>query len=902
MDSKWLWAKFNASNPNSFHPLLYHLLDTAAVALELSVRRFSPAKRFFITKFFQNCNETDAMHLLALFASLHDIGKATPPFQMKNHTLCCKLKEESFWFPSATPNAPRHELLSQRIIKHEFGLVLDKIIGDDIAKRIQKAAGGHHGYFPNSISLPKIGVREFYGDEKWKNARNAIIKELLRVLNIAEPRQPHRFADGARPLVFQYWLTGFITLCDWIASMERFFPYTWEETIPAEKYFTAAKERAACSLEQCGFYSITDRAPLPEFNKLFPGYEPRTQQAEIIKYINLLNDSNGPHLIIIEAPMGVGKTEAAFICSEILNDKGKKSGAYIAMPTQATSNQMYGRYLSFIKARLPSGTNAAFELLHSASELALENVKAIPAPANVASDDNGEQTGHIEAHDWFRPKKRGLLAPYAVGTVDQALISVLSTKHNYLRLFGLNEKVIIFDEVHSYDVYMSAILKRLLLWAKNYGVSVILLSATLPGAKRNELIAAYATGEPLNDGQYPRLTVANNSGVRTYPLTPTEKKTVILRRGDMSDAELSSLIEKKALEGGRIAVICNTVKRAQMLYTAFRKTPAGKSNWAKLLHARFTAGRRAEIENEVLKIFGKSGTRNNTTVLFSTQIIEQSLDIDFDFMITELCPIDLLLQRAGRLHRFDLLNRPDEMKNPELLWLDQADSFFTNPYNGSPYSRYILLRTQRELKKHESIIVPDDIEPLVESVYAERQCSGNDDVLMQSLEKQFNEKQQKEEETASGKLIPEPATEDEGYYSTEELLDDENPEIHKTLAAATRLGEPSVRTVCIHKREEACCLADRAGTIIDLTKQPEGDTVKKILEAVVPLSGRKQRRGILESAATKPPESWKRNPALRYLRILIFENGTCANGSINIQFDNELGIIYGNLNNHTEEE
>ena len=325
------------------------------------------------------------------------------------------------------------------------------------------------------------------------------------------------------------------------------------------------------------------------------------------------------------------------------------------MPTTATSNQMHERTTNFLSRQL--GRQIEPLLVHS--QALLRDLPDQGDPVEEREHEGDAASGQA----WFLPRKKSLLAPYGVGTVDQALMSILQTKHFFVRLLGLSHKVVIFDEVHAYDAYMSELFERLLTWLRAVGASVIILSATLPEKTRQKLARAYAgsTGAAAAATLYPRLTFADAGGiVNAIALTPPPTKTLQFDWMSREKEDIVTKLRELLVDGGCAAVICNTVTRAQELFRAIRDLPEKLCDDENLIlfHARFPMAWREEIEQKVLHKFGPGGekgkrdpARPQKAIVVATQVIEQSLDLDFDIMISDHAPVDLLLQRSGRLQR-----------------------------------------------------------------------------------------------------------------------------------------------------------------------------------------------------------------------------------------------------------
>ena len=273
-----------------------------------------------------------------------------------------------------------------------------------------------------------------------------------------------------------------------------------------------------------------------------------------------------------------------------------------------------------------------------------------------------ETGGEIRAGEWFTSKKRALLSEYGVGTVDQAILPILPVRHNFVRLWGLANRVVLFDEIHAYDAYTGTLLVHLLRWLLALGSSVVLLSATLPPSIRRKLAGVVGACLPEQEIGYPRLTVFCPGGVEQSHFEADPERRLTLRlQGIAPDLpSMHSALEERLVNGGMGLALVNTVQRAQELYQLFPEGEplehegqrVGKrladGTEVLLFHARFPANRRQAREDVVLEIFGEGGRRNGTKILLATQVAEQSLDLDFDVIATDLAPIDLVLQRAGR--------------------------------------------------------------------------------------------------------------------------------------------------------------------------------------------------------------------------------------------------------------
>ena len=411
---------------------------------------------------------------LAFLAGLHDLGKISPGFQDKRHDL--RPFEDEFQYRGNFE--PNHGLTSGWAIVNEiapsFGWP------KPMAQRLAHSVAAHHGSF---LDLRKNAGSDCYGGSFWTKLRLAAAKELAECFEV-EPRSLADLPPPSWAWVVQF--AGFVSVCDWLGSDESSFPMTAPGDVL--EYKEKAEERAKCALDRHQWTGWRADDSLPEFRAVFDfKANPLQELCE-----ETARAAYEPTLMIVEAPMGLGKTEAAFRAADHLVSRQGQAGVYFALPTQATSNQLFRRMRNFLERRFPD-QNLQYHLLHGHSELN-EDYKAL-RPSGI-EDDNGTREGSVRAGEWFRARKRGLLAEFGVGTVDQALIGVLQARHFFVRLYGLAQKTVILDEVHAYDAYTSTLMERLILWLAALDCNVILLTATLPWQKRRDFVHAFnPTGE-----------------------------------------------------------------------------------------------------------------------------------------------------------------------------------------------------------------------------------------------------------------------------------------------------------------------------------------------------------------------------------------------------------------------
>lgn len=716
-----LWAK-----TNPFHPLHCHMIDTGCVAraiLENSpyiVERFCDAT---------GCPRPSAANWLAYLTALHDIGKCHASFQAKGpDTLLTPLREAGLICTELNGKF-RHEALSARWL---MDYLVDELCWPKPeALTVSAAIRGHHGDFLADDPVEELSLQR----KQWAPLRRQL-QNIVRSAFAPSDWQP-RFQDHSSAGVL---LSGLVVLSDWIASNEQLLPWTGSG-MDCESYAALSGERARAAVTRLGLHlSPPWPAGLP-FGEVWKAEDFRQPRPIQARCEELCREGIRPGMAIIEAPMGEGKTEAAvYLAIQWLAITGQK-GLYMALPTAATSNQMYGRLKAFLEWHDPAAAATA-RLVHGMAWMLDE---ATPDGSPELSD--GSAHAQEMASEWFRPKKRSLLTSYGVGTIDQALMSVLHVKHGFLRLFGLVGKVLVVDEVHAYDAYMSQILTLLLRWCGVLRIPVILLSATLPEERRRSLLAAYdpdGMGEASpREGQapYPLLTFTRGGRRPLEDAVTGSARNLTVRlvkhTGLLGNAAgVAREVWTSAKHGGCYCVIANTVDSAQQIFRELRLLldEEGREDVLLLLfHARFRAGVRQDIEERTTELFGKRSLlppgnpqrteRPRCAILVATQVVEQSLDLDFDEMFTEIAPVDLLLQRAGRLHRHYRPERPTG---------DEARLHLLAPGEGRPefgstervYHRFVLLKTLISLEPHGTLRLPVDIRPLVEQVYDGRAEPG----------------------------------------------------------------------------------------------------------------------------------------------------------------------------------
>ncbi|MDH4319842.1 MAG: CRISPR-associated helicase Cas3', partial [Desulfobulbaceae bacterium] len=366
-------------------------------------------------------------------------------------------------------------------------------------------------------------------------------------------------------------------------------------------------------------------------------------------------------------------------------------------------------------------------LIHGNSWLMTTSVGIEPAKTDQETEAADDAR---TARDWFASPKRALLAPFGVGTVDQALLGVVAAKHFFVRHFALAGKVVIIDEVHSYDLYTGTLIDKLISTLEGLGCTVIVLSATLSGRRRGQIVSQSCDPEDDTAQPYPLIT-GRMEGTEFAPVSAAPPTSRTIQVAFVTVGAATEEAVQLARHGGTVLWICNTVDAAQQQYRKFMGL-AQDSIQVGLLHSRFPFWRREELEAEWMERLGKDSKNRRGSILVATQVVEQSVDLDADLMITELAPTDMLLQRLGRLWRHERGERP--LNTPRFLIIEEDRDLDTLRIlkakeiveclgrKAKVYAPFILLRSLEVWREQSEVSIPGHIRRLIESTYEERDC------------------------------------------------------------------------------------------------------------------------------------------------------------------------------------
>lgn len=650
------WGKASAQSEGGerFHLLPFHSLDVAASG-QVLIRLPHFSLRPLAEELGWSLSHVES--LFVLFLAMHDLGKFARAFQ----GLVPDLSPELVPADREKAYGKRHDTLGWMLWCEDLSGNSDTLFLPDSAHEFwsvwMRAVVGHHGKPPlehEGGGLIALDVGEYFLRSDRRAAR-AFVGELVGWLCPGDLRSPGR--EQLVVLKRHAWrIAGLAVLADWLGSNQEYFPYR-SRALPLRDYWPAAQRQAQQAVAAAGleWHAIREWThPLQLFDYL-------SDPTPLQQYAATVPLEDGPQLFLLEDVTGAGKTEAALILSQRLMQSGLAHGLYFALPSMATANQMYQRVGVVYRRLYVPDSQPSLILSHGARQLVEGYRLSVLQPTDQRDDcryqpDEGSASAQCNA--WLADnRKKALLADVGVGTLDQALLAVLPARHQSLRLLGLAGKVLLVDEVHAYDAYMLSLLKSLLTAHARQCGSVILLSATLPLSIRDELLGAYRSGLGSNDGngledaRYPMAVQAGRQ-LRWHACAtrPQVRREVQVHALHDEEAALSLIVEQ-ARAGRCIAWIRNTVEDARRAHAML----VGRVQASDLLlfHSRYAMGDRLDIEGDVLARFGKysSSVERAGRVLIGTQVLEQSLDFDVDVMVSDLAPVDLLIQRAGRLQR-----------------------------------------------------------------------------------------------------------------------------------------------------------------------------------------------------------------------------------------------------------
>ncbi|MBV1932821.1 MAG: CRISPR-associated helicase Cas3' [Porticoccaceae bacterium] len=739
------WGKANPATQDqktAYHLLPYHSLDVAAVGHSLLQSHVTLRKRLASL---MRLPEDQAVVWCVFLLGVHDLGKFAETFQQLRPDL-----RQQFW-PAETISKKnysiRHDSLGEMLWTQKLssGLFSDAglEVGDFVTDTLPcwlNPVFGHHGWPPSAqervknhfVQHDQQAAQEFVQD--WQNLIQPDFESAAK-LDLQEDWQCQQKKAS-------WLLAGVAVLADWLGSNQEIFTYRSTPMPLADYWYNLALPRADQAVKESGLLPKQPKSTQP-LTCLFPKIATPTSLQAHCEQVAI---SSEPQLFILEDVTGAGKTEAALMLAHRLMSSGLAQGLYIGLPTMATANAMYERMTETYQRLYETGEIPSLILSHSARHLSEKFQQSLLKAQSNEQNYQAEESISAQCNRWLADnRKKALLADVGIGTIDQALLGIVPARHQSLRLLGLLNKVLILDEVHAYDAYTNELLKRLIEFHAAFGGSVILLSATLTYHQRNELVHAFygnptkrLNSQQLNDQHYPLLTQASaDIGVTEYPLATRES---VKRRVDVvfchQQTDIFERIKIAVSQGKSVCWIRNTVPDAREAWQHLNTCDWLEPDKLHLFHSRYALGDRIGIEQQMLAYFGDKSTpeQREGRVLIATQVVEQSLDLDIDLMISDLAPVDLLIQRAGRLQRHSrdkqgrrlshgetdqrgtpclIVHSPEFTESPEADWFK---GLFPKAHYVYPHT-LLLWRTVKILQQQGGWRMPDDARELLEFVY-----------------------------------------------------------------------------------------------------------------------------------------------------------------------------------------
>ncbi|WP_124265400.1 CRISPR-associated helicase Cas3' [Streptomyces sp. ADI98-10] len=758
-----VWAKHDRDT-EGWLPLWRHMEDSAAVAGLLWDEWLPEQVRDVIAGPLPGGVE-DGRRLVVWLAGVHDIGKATPAFACQVDQLAVRMRDAGLDMRTQGQFGPDRKVaphgLAGQLLLEEW---LEERHGWSGRQSGQFAVvvGGHHGVPPEHGQIKALYDRPHLlrtpgpSQVVWRRVQDELLDGCADVFGVRERLGVWRSVRLPQPV--QVLLSAVVIVSDWIASNSELFPYFPQETP------RSGEERVAAAWRGLSLPPRWEPRPAAvDAGELFAarfdlpaGAVVRPVQEVAVRLAHAVPK---PGLMVIEAPMGEGKTEAALAVAEIFAARTGAGGIFFALPTMATGNAMFPRLLDWLE-RLPvqGGTPLSVLLAHSKAALnddfaelmrnSRQPIVAVDVDEDVPrwrpSDAGRTAPAALVAHAWLRGRKKALLSSFVAGTVDQLLFAGLKSRHLALRHLAVSGKVVVIDEAHAYDTYMTVYLDRVLEWLGAYGVPVVVLSATLPARRRRELAVAYAGagseaegfGEVEDASGYPLVTCVAPGQAPVVEHPAVSGRGGQVRLEPLEDG-LDVLVERlgaELVDGGCVLVVRNTVQR--VLDTAKALRERFGEELVTVAHSRFVDVDRAMKDAGLLDRFGPPGRSAagrpvGPHIVVASQVAEQSLDVDFDLLVSDLCPVDLLLQRVGRLHRHQRgdgqAHRPAGMRVARCLvtgvdWSGPVPAAVRGSV--AVYGRYSLLRSLAVLRPHlgkggRAVCLPQDISVLVQAAYAQ---------------------------------------------------------------------------------------------------------------------------------------------------------------------------------------
>ena len=722
------WGKAQPQGTGAaWHPLPLHGIDVAAVGDAILRAHHSLLQRLCRAL---ALSDEEVVRVTRFLLSIHDIGKFAKKFQAKMPEHFPKCFDAN---PASVGTAFDHGAGGLRLFDADLDhLAMTDCDGNNLAWRLLvSAVTGHHGTPP----VPdRIHLRSDFGRAGRHAARQ--FARQARDLAFADHGDLPAI-DENRAALGSYLLAGLAVLSDWIGSNQRWFPYV-EPQRDLHRYWAKALERASAAIADAGMLPAPVRERVAYRDLLTAGVAGELTATPMQEWAASVPLPDGPALFLVEDETGSGKTEAAVMLAHRLMRTGAGDGLYVALPTMATANAMFDRLAMTYRRLFADDADPSTMLAHGARDMhegfreaRLRGARRERGYSSAAAPDGSNMTASAACAEWIADdRRRAFLADVGIGTVDQALLAILPNRYQSLRLLGLVQRILILDEVHAYDAYMQREIERLLEFQGALGGSAIVLSATLPMRIRNRLADAFARG--LSAGKsgediataYPLATVRSRAGVTTHDVPGVADRARSLPLTFLREpAAALDRVERAARDGRAVLYVRNTVDDAMEAHMELERRGLAPD----LFHARFALADRLATERRVMRTFGKESSEQERrgAVLVATQVVEQSLDLDFDILVSDLAPVDLLVQRAGRLWRHRRryrAGRPEMFVVTPVPSADAGADWFPSvfPRAARVYPDHARLwLTARLLEDAGAIDSPGGLRSLVEGVYGD---------------------------------------------------------------------------------------------------------------------------------------------------------------------------------------
>ncbi|MGW2426369.1 CRISPR-associated endonuclease Cas3'' [Streptomyces sp. NPDC001709] len=945
-------------------PLLAHLLDVAATAGVLWDRHLPPHIRLRLTEAFGAGNEATARKVVMLLAALHDLGKASDCFlgqwqhsrgkpQLKPQAKTWEEQARTAGLPLADDIAhafyARHEHITAVVLPRLLGCTCPECGGTgERHEGLHDAGvllGGHHGHIPHPETVDR--ARGAAPVAQWGDVHAVIVQtvadavglDLGTVAQVVDPLRP-----SAR-VAFLY----LVYLADWVASDTEFFRFR-VHTTPVSDWWQAAMQEAEQAVRARRLARWQAR-PMT-WEDMWPDTpQPRTFQADGMRLV----PAEGQAMIVVESDTGSGKTRLALWMAHHLARTCGYSGLYMALPTRAAGNQVAKELQRFLRTVLAPGEVRDMALVHGtaqATDLVHQLIDAHQAQGDPLTDLSSaveaatctDGSGLAVLDPWYLRRCLALVAGFGVGTVDQIALASQGSRHWALRLGALMCKVVIIDEAHAYELFQQGLLGAAVEWLAEGGASLVVLSATLPRSIRDELTAAWRRGLGVtgdDDGSRgPIMVVDQNGRTRRGGPLPDDPKTPKL----LTDIQLTESPDERDLvvglldqarNGGCVVVRSTRVDPCRSRYRQAVQL-ARANGWQPdeilILHGMLLPRHRLLLEARLADLLGPGpeGQRNpnrpSRLLVFATGVIEQSLDLDFDHGVTDLCPIDVAVQFRGRIHRHAVNNphRPSWCRTTRLtmLWQQDPDGLPiveppdfqagrpTGTYDGLVYAPYVLAASWHALTQRRDtdgvvrLQTPRDSAWALESVYGDPiQSAGAVQGLLDRTHAAYLDALAGESLQAEARMFHPYTRRRRTSVATYDLASgydhgDGDSGGVTGIAAVSRLGEESVDCLILYQQPDGTITYDHEGLLkADLGQRSPGRDVtayrrqqKDLLANTLAIPARwwNGRRGL------PPITDWPKHPqpALRNrLAILVSRDGTCLSGPVGrLRYDHTTGL------------